>query len=121
MQEILTKINRVPGVRGTMIAAADGFVIAADLAGGEDPSVLGALASGIISRSAGALTRLEQGELRRFVINGSDASLALLPVGEAILLTLLRKDANMGLVLVELKTAAVELAEKLGPSKNKSA
>jgi len=120
MQEILTRINRVPGVRGTMIAAADGFVIASDLSGGEDPSVLGAVASGILARSVGALQRLQLGDLRRFVINGSAGNLALLPVGGAILLTLLRKDANMGMVLVELKSAAAELAEKLGPAKEKT-
>lgn len=114
MQSILKRINKIQGVRGTLIAGDDGLVIAADLSGTEDANALGAVASTVAASLSGALERLGQGQFDRFVMNGSQGSLALLAVNSAILLTLLQKDVNIGMVLVELKDAAAELENILG-------
>jgi len=114
MQGILKRINRIGGVRGTMIVANDGIIIAEDIAGSEDSNTLGAVASSVVSTLCGALDRLKEGAFSRFVMTGSDGKVVLLVVREAILLTLVQKDANMGMVLVELKDSSIELKEKLG-------
>jgi len=116
MKEILSRINRIPGVRGTLIVGADGLVIAADLAGDDDPQALGAVGSSIAATLSGALERMQQGSVSRFVMNGADGSAVLMTVADALLLTQLRKDANMGMVLVELKEAAVQLERMLSGS-----
>ena len=113
MQAILRKINKIPGVRGTMILGEDGFIVASDLSGNDDPNALGAVASTVASTVNGALERMRHGRLARFVMNGSRGGLVLQPVQSLVLLTLVSKDANMGMVLVELKNAAGELVETL--------
>jgi len=113
MQAILRKINKIPGVRGTLILGADGLVVASDIAGGEDPGALGAVASRVLSCLGTALERMRQGALQRFVLNGTGGSLVLQSMGQVMLLTLLAKDANMGMVLAELKASAQELAGEL--------
>ena len=113
MRNILLRINKVSGVRGTLVVGQDGLLMAADMSGNEDPQALGAMASSVIATLTPALARMGQGQMSRFVMNGSEGSVILLAVESAILLTLLRKDANMGMVLVELKTSAQELATHL--------
>lgn len=114
MNDILKRINKIPGVRGTMIIGEDGLLVASDLSGDEDPNALAAVASSVGSTVASATTRMETGEFSRCLLKGSKGSVVLLSVREAILLTLIRKDANMGMVLVELKDASQELAGLLG-------
>lgn len=114
MKEILTKINRIPGVRGTLIVGSEGFVIASDVAsGGSDAQTLGAVASSVAANLSTSLERMRQGKLTRFVMNGSEDNVVLTAIEGALLLTLVKKDANMGMVMVELKDAACELAGKL--------
>jgi predicted regulator of Ras-like GTPase activity (Roadblock/LC7/MglB family) len=110
VKDVLRKINKIYGVRGVILVGADGLPIASDLAEGEDESTLGAVASSVASALSGTLQRLAQGQLTRFVMNGSGGSVVLLPVASALLLTLVRKDANMGMILIELDEKATELA-----------
>ena len=114
MRDILKRINRISGIRGTMIIGGDGLVVAADMADDGDPNVLAALASTVVTTLKSSLSRMEEGEISRFLLNGSQGSMALFVVGDTILLTLVRKDANMGMVLVELKEASQELSEAMG-------
>ena len=113
MQDILDQINRIAGVRGTVILGQDGLVVAQDCAGGEDPNTLGAIASSVFGSITKALERLAMGNLKRFIMTGEEGQVVLQPVGGAMLLTLVRKDANMGLVLVELKESAGALEARL--------
>lgn len=110
MKDILKRINKIPGVRGTMIIGEDGLLVANDLAGNEDPNALAAVASSVASTVSSAMTRMSTGDLSRCVLNGDKGSIVLFVVETAILLTLVRKDANMGMVLVELKDASQKLA-----------
>lgn len=113
MQDILRRINKIHGVRGTLIVGSDGLIIASEVAGDTDPQALGALASSVGATLTEALRRMDQGAVSRFVMNGVEGSAVLMTVQDAMLLTLVRKDANMGMVLVELKGSAADLAETL--------
>jgi hypothetical protein len=112
MRAILSKLNRTPGVMGSMIVNRDGVVVASELADELDENGLGAVSSSVLAALEGALTRLNMGKLSRFVISGSESKLALVDAGPAMLLVVLKRDVNLGLVNVELKTAAVDLAQK---------
>lgn len=114
MLDILKKINKIGSVKGSLVIGADGLVIASDLSGSQDAGELAAVASSVSAALDNALTRLNAGHFDRFIMNGSDGSLVLQQIDSAILLTLVRKDANMGMVLVELKEAAQSLSERTG-------
>ncbi len=113
MQEILEQINRIPGVRGSVIIGTEGLVAAADLMGDEDPEALGATASRVLRSAAESLERLRSGRLQRLVLHGTAGSLVVHPAGGAVLLTLLRRDANMGLALVEIRDGAHAIEARL--------
>ena len=112
MQSILANLNKVMGVRGCMIVNKDGIVVAADFGVDVDEDGIGAVASSILSALEAAIKRIEIGKLKRFVIAGNENKLAIVDTGPALLLVLMQREANMGLINVELKDAIEQVVEK---------
>jgi predicted regulator of Ras-like GTPase activity (Roadblock/LC7/MglB family) len=114
VQEILARINKIAGVRGSLLVGADGLVVASDLAGEEDANTLGAVGGSLLTSLRGALEKMRRGGLRRYILTGEKGGAVLWPLESgAAVVVLLRSDINMGLVLVELKEAARDLARRI--------
>ena len=112
MRTILGKLNKTNGIRGSMIVNRDGIVVASDFSTETDESILGAVASSILSALEGALKRINMGKFSRFIITGSENKVAMVNAGQTILLVLLQRDVNMGMVNLEIKEAAAAVLEK---------
>jgi predicted regulator of Ras-like GTPase activity (Roadblock/LC7/MglB family) len=111
MRAILAQLNKTPGVWGSLIAGRDGIVIASDFSVETPESQVGAISSQILVALDGALKRIKMGDFKRFIIGGSESKLALVNVGQTILIVLMRRDVNMGMVNVEIKNAADAVAK----------
>ena len=112
MQSILSRLNKTNGIRGSMVVNRDGIVAASDFSIELQESTLGAVASSILSALEGALKRINMGKFSRFVISGSENKVAIVHAGQAVLLVLLQRDINMGMVNLEIKEAASAIMEK---------
>jgi predicted regulator of Ras-like GTPase activity (Roadblock/LC7/MglB family) len=112
VKTILGKLNKTSGIRGSMIVNRDGIVVASDFSVELQETSIGAVASSILSALEGALKRIQMGRFTRFVITGSENKVAMVDAGQAILLVLLNRDVNMGMVNVEIKEAAAAVKEK---------
>ena len=106
MRDILSKLNKTNGIRGSMVVNRDGIVVASDFSIEVDESGIGAVTSSILVALEGALKRINMGRFSRFLISGSENKVAVVDAGQAILLVILQQDVNMGLVNVEIKEAA---------------
>lgn len=111
MRAILANLNKTQGIWGSMIVGRDGIVIASDFSIEVQESQIGAISSQILVALDGALKRIKMGEFKRFLIGGSENKLALINVGQTILIVMLRREVNMGLVNVEIKNAVDEVAK----------
>jgi predicted regulator of Ras-like GTPase activity (Roadblock/LC7/MglB family) len=111
MRAILAQLNKTQGIWGSMVVGRDGIVIASDFSVDVQDSQIGAISSQILVALDGALKRIKMGEFKRFLIGGSERKLALMNVGKTILVVLLRRDVNMGLVNVEIKNAMEAVAK----------
>ncbi|HLX60726.1 MAG TPA: roadblock/LC7 domain-containing protein [Planctomycetota bacterium] len=105
MRDILTNLNKAQGVWGSMLVGRDGIVIASDFSTDVQEQQMGAISSQILVALDGALKRIQMGGFKRFLIGGSENKLALIDAGQSILIVLMRRDVNMGLVNVEIKNA----------------
>jgi uncharacterized protein len=112
VRDILGKLNKTNGVRGSMIVNRDGIVVASDFAIDIQETSIGAVASSILAALESALKRIQMGRFSRFIITGSENKLAMVDAGQAILLVLLNRDVNMGMVNLEIKDAAAAVREK---------
>ena len=112
MQQILSKLNKTAGVRGSMVINKDGIVAASDFMIEMDEAGIGAVASSILTAVEGALKRIKMGKLSRFVITGNENKVAIVDVGPALLLVVLQRDVNMGMINLEIKEAMDAIVTK---------
>jgi uncharacterized protein len=112
VRTILAKLNKTNGIRGSMIVNRDGIVVASDFSEDLQEGSVGAVSSSILSALEGALKRIDMGRFSRFMITGSENKVAMVDAGQAILLVMLNRDINMGMVNVDIKEAASAVREK---------
>ena len=112
MQDILNSLNKVRGVRGSLIVGRDGILIASDFGTDADENAMGAVGSQILSALQNALDRMSMGHFRRFLVTGHFGKILMVDAGNAILILLLEKDVNLGMVGVEIKDAVEAIVEK---------
>jgi predicted regulator of Ras-like GTPase activity (Roadblock/LC7/MglB family) len=112
MQSILSKLNRTQGVRGSMVVNRDGIVVASDFSIEVDEAGIGAVASSILAALEGAAKRIKMGKLSRFVLTGTENKIAIVDTGPALLLVLLQREVNMGMVSIDIQEASQAVVEK---------
>ena len=114
MQEILNQINKVRGVRGSLVIGQDGIVVAAELGIDVSDDTVAAVSSQILRSLSSALERIQIGNFNRFIVSGESGKIAIVNAGErALLLVLLDKDVNLGLASVEIRDAVGLIAQRL--------
>jgi len=112
MRTVLSKLNKTAGVRGSLIVNKDGIVVASDLSVDIDETGVGAVSSSILASLEAAVKRINLGKLQRYVITGSENRIAIVDAGPALLLIVLQKDVNLGMVNAEIKDAVASVVEK---------
>jgi len=112
MKEVLAELNRMKGVMGSLIAAPDGMIIAADLAVQTPDEVLGAMAASIGATIAKALERMQQGKFVQAMMDAENGKIFITDAGIGYLVVVTDKDVNVGLIRVEMRNAAEKLKRR---------
>lgn len=123
LENRLQKLTQVlPSVWETVIVSIDGFVVAAypppiseDIFKDASTSQVAAMAASLIALSEQTLTRLDQGELNRLMIEGDNGAIVVYPINRSAALAVLvdNKSAKMGLTLHEIARTARSFASIL--------
>lgn len=110
LDEVLAQLRRLSEVSTVIVAQRDGLVIASNSSRRLEPRKLAAMAASIVGTSEMAVSELEQGAFREVMVESDDGTVLGVGAGEeAILIALVRRDANVGLVLLSLKRSAKEI------------
>ena len=109
MYQVLSDLNKTPGVTGSMVVGGDGIVIAADLKTGFEGETVGALAASITSNIKKSLDRLETQPWSQVTIEADDGKLFFTDAERGILVVTTEKAVNIGLVRLEIKNAVSKL------------
>ena len=117
LDQILTQLRRrARGVRGSVIADANGLAVAGDIRGGMSSGVLSAMST-LIAQSAGSVfVNLSMPAADFILMEGPAANVAVVTIsaGEATLLALVDKSTNLGVLRIEMRRAARGIAGALG-------
>ncbi len=103
MYQVLSNLNKTPGVTGSMVVGNDGIVIAADMASGFEGETVGALAASITSNIQKSLDRLEATPWAQVTIEADSAKLFFTDAGLGILVVTTEKVVNIGLIRLEIR------------------
>ena len=111
LQGILAELRRLPAVLGATVARRDGILIAHALPKTMDPKKIAAMAAAIVGTSEMAVVEMGLGSFNSSIVDTPIGKMISTGAGEeAILVTMVRNEANMGLVLLSVDKAVQSIA-----------
>jgi predicted regulator of Ras-like GTPase activity (Roadblock/LC7/MglB family) len=111
IQSVLGEIRRLPDVLGAAIARRDGIPIAHALPKTMDPKKIAAMSAAIVGTSEMAAVEMGMGGFTQSIVDSRTGKMMAAGAGqEAILVLMLRNEANMGLILLSVDKAVQSIA-----------
>ncbi|MBN2045766.1 MAG: roadblock/LC7 domain-containing protein [Anaerolineales bacterium] len=99
-----------PDVEGSAIVSVDGLSIASALHQEIEEDRVSAMSAAMLSLGERIATELGRGSLEQVYIRGENGYVLLMAVGEEAVLTVMaRKEAKLGLILLDMKRAVQDL------------
>jgi uncharacterized protein len=104
-----------PDIEASAVVSVDGLIIASALPQGSEEDRVSAMSAAMLSLGERIASELGRGSLEQVYIKGSTGFIVLTSVGsEAVLTTLARQEAKLGLIFLEMRRAAEDLAKLVG-------
>ena len=99
-----------PDIEGSAVVSVDGLIIASALPSGSEEERVSAMSAAMLSLGERIANELGRGALDQVYVRGKNGFVILTSIGqEAVLTTLAREDAKLGLVFLEMRRAAEDL------------
>jgi len=109
---VLQELRRIPDVLAVALARRDGLLIAHLLPKNMDPKRIAAMAAAIVGTSEMAAGEMGLGPFFQSIVDSEKVKMLATGAGEeGILVTMVRTDANMGLVLLSVGKAVQSIAD----------
>ena len=100
-----------PDIEASAVVSVDGLTIASALPQGVEEDRVSAMSAAMLSLGERISTELGRGELDQVYIRGDEGYVFLMSAGEEAVLTILaRREAKLGLVLLDAKRASADIA-----------
>ncbi len=111
MRKVLKKlVNEAPDIVGAAVMSPDGLVVASVLPSGSDEGRVSAMAAALLALGERTAEELHRGELRQVFVKGTGGYTVLMHVeGGCVLEAITSAEAKLGMVLLDMKSAAHEL------------
>ena len=107
LEETIDELSHLSDIKAAAVVRRDGLVITHTLPDGVDPRIVAAMTAAIVGTSEMATVQLAQGRFERAIIESDEGKLLSVGAGEeALLVALVYKDANLGLVLMGMEKDA---------------
>ncbi len=103
-----------PDVEASAVVSVDGLVIASNLPADVEEDRVSAMSAAMLSLGERIASELRRGTLDQVYIRGDHGYIILSAVGEEAVLTVLaRPEAKLGLIFLDMRRAARDLADLL--------
>ncbi len=104
-----------PDVEASAVVSVDGLIMASALQAGVEEDRIAAMSAAMLSLGERIASELGRGVLDQVYIRGDSGFVILMAVGradeaEAVLTVLARKDAKLGLIFLDMRRTADDLA-----------
>lgn len=103
-----------PDIEASAVVSVDGLMIASALPQDVEEDRVAAMSAAMLSLGERTASELARGNLSEVYVKGESGYIVLMASGEnAVLTALARKDAKLGLVLLDMKRTAEEIAKEI--------
>lgn len=106
-----TLVSNTPDLEGAALVSVDGLLVASVLPSEVDEDRVSAMAAAMLALGERTTAELTRGELQQMYVKGQEGYVVMMSVGEeGVLEGISGKQAKLGMVLLDMKRAASELA-----------
>ncbi len=112
IQQILRGlVSNTPDLEGAAMVSVDGLVLSSVLPAGTDEDRVSAMAAALLSLGERTSHELQRGDLEQVYVKGTSGYIVLMQAGkEGVLEGIAGAGAKLGMLLLDMKRAAQELA-----------
>ena len=101
-----------PDVEASAVVSVDGLIIASALPAGIEEDRVSAMSAAMLSLGERIASELGRGLLDQVYVKGANGYVILMAVGEeAVLTTLVRQKAKLGLIFLDMRRSADDLSK----------
>jgi predicted regulator of Ras-like GTPase activity (Roadblock/LC7/MglB family) len=112
MVDRLRDLQQTEGIEASAVVSVDGLIMASALPAGVEEDRVSAMSAAMLSLGERIAGELGRGTLDQVYIRGAGGFVILMAVGsEAVLTALAREDAKLGLIFLDMRRAADDLAK----------
>ncbi len=113
--QVLTDLKNVGDVEASAVVSRDGLLMAGDISSNIRAETFAAMSATMLGAAETAISELNKGVPNRVIVETSQGKIVATGAGpKALLVMMVRADAGLGLVLVEMDKAAGKIKEVLG-------
>jgi predicted regulator of Ras-like GTPase activity (Roadblock/LC7/MglB family) len=106
--------STTPEIEASAVVSVDGLIMASSLPAGIEEDRVSAMSAAMLSLGDRISTELGRGVLDQVYIKGQEGYVILMAVGdEAVLTTLVREGAKLGLILLDMRRTVDDLVKLL--------
>ncbi len=104
-----------PDIEASAVVSVDGLIMASALPAGSEEDRVSAMSAAMLSLGERISHELGRGVLDEIYVRGEKGFVVLTAIGEeAVLTALARESARLGLIFLEMRRAAADLAKLVG-------
>jgi predicted regulator of Ras-like GTPase activity (Roadblock/LC7/MglB family) len=104
-----------PDIEASALVSVDGLIVASALPRDVEEDRVSAMSAAMLSLGERIASELGRGNLDQVYVHGSNGYVILMAVGqESVLTVLARENAKLGLVFLDMRRAAQDLAKLMG-------
>ena len=104
--------STTPEIEASAVVSVDGLIMASSLPAGVEEDRVSAMSAAMLSLGERIASELGRGSLEQVYIKGEKGYVVLMSVGEeAVLTALAREQAKLGLIFLDMRRAAEDLAK----------
>lgn len=101
-----------PEIEASAVVSVDGLIMASSLPVGVEEDRVSAMSAAMLSLGERIASELGRGMLDQVYVKGASGYVILMSVGEeAVLTTLVRQNAKLGLIFLDMRRSADDLAK----------
>jgi len=105
--DVLKKLEDVGDIDGAAVITRDGLLVSSELPRDVDAETFAAMSATMFGAAETAVSELKKGSVKRVISEAQDCKLVAVDAGpSAVIVALVRAEANIGLVLVDIIKAA---------------
>jgi len=104
--------STMPEIEASAVVSVDGLIMASALPAGVEEDRVSAMSAAMLSLGERIASELGRGVLDQVYVKGIDGYVILMSVGEeAVLTTLVKQNAKLGLIFLDMRRSADQLAK----------